>query len=109
MYYVIIDGLDECESGDVQAVSRSLSRLCGSRLMGLKVLFSGRPELEKELFWIHNPRYKLNLTQRHTGPDIERYITSTLDQCLETNQLKLSNPTLVLTIAKALQEGSDGM
>jgi Skp family chaperone for outer membrane proteins len=108
-YYVIIDGLDECENSDVQAISRLLSRLCGSRPKDLKILCSGRPELEKELFRIHKPGYKLNLTQRHTGPDIGRYITSTLDQCLETNQLKLSNPTLVLTIAKALQEGSDGM
>jgi hypothetical protein len=108
-YYVILDGLDECESGDVQAISRSLSRLCDSRLMGLKVLCSGRPELEKELFRLHKPRYKLTLTQRHTGPDMERYITTTLDCCLEVKQLRLSNPTLVLTIAKALQEGSDGM
>jgi hypothetical protein len=108
-YYVIIDGLDECESNDAQAISRSLSRLCDCRLTGLKVLCSGRPELEKELFRIHKPRYKLNLIRRHTGPDMERYITSTLDQCLEANQLKLNDPTLVLTIAKALQEGSDGM
>jgi Cdc6-like AAA superfamily ATPase len=108
-YYVIIDGIDDCERGDIQEISRLLSRLCGSRVMDLKVLCSGRPELEKELFRIHKPRYKLNLTERHTGPDIEQYIATTLDQCLEVDQLKLSDPTLVLTIAKALQEGSDGM
>jgi type II secretory pathway predicted ATPase ExeA len=66
-YYVIIDGLDECESGDVQVISRSLSRLCDSRLMGLKILCSGRPELEKELFRFHKPRYKLTLTQGTLG------------------------------------------
>jgi len=108
-YYIILDGLDECGSGDIQDISRSLNRLCDSRTIDLKVLCSGRPELEKELFRIHQPRYKLKLTGRQTGPDIEQYITSTLDRCLEVDQLKLSDPTLVLTIANALQEGSDGM
>lgn len=107
--YLIIDGLDECSNRDVEKLASATSKLCGKRVKDLKILCSGRPELERELFRTHKPKYKMALARQCTESDMDRYITTTLDQCLEDERLKLYDPTLVLKIAEALREGSDGM
>lgn len=109
MDYLIIDGLDECSSGEVEKFASAMSELCGKRVKDLKILCSGRPELERELFRTCKPKYRMALAGQNVESDIDRYITTTLDQCLEDEKLKLYDPTLVLKIAEALREGSDGM
>jgi len=108
-YYVILDGVDECESNDVRDVARGLASLCDKRVKDLKILCSGRPELEKELFRTHKPKYKMALTEQKVESDMDRYIDTTLHQCLEDGHLKLSDPRLILNIEEALRKGSDGM
>jgi Skp family chaperone for outer membrane proteins len=108
-YYLVLDGVDECDSGEVQKVARSVAQLCDSRLKDLKILCAGRPELEKQLFRMIRPTYKISVTQTKVESDMGHYIATTLGRCLEEGQLKLRDPKLILKISKALQDGSNGM
>lgn len=107
--YLIVDGLDECNRAEVEKFASTMSKLCSKRAKGLKILCSGRPELERELFRKYKPKYKMPLVGQNIESDMDRYITTTLDQCLEEEKLKIYDPTLVLKIAEALRRGSDGM
>jgi hypothetical protein len=109
LYSIVLDGLEECEKAEVHEVSRALSKLCNMRAKGVKILCSGRPEMEKKILQTQKPRYKLAFTKGHTEADIQQYVTTVLDDCLGTGQLKLTDPSLVLTIADAVPNGSDGM
>jgi hypothetical protein len=108
-YYIILDGLDECESGELRETAHAMHKLSKSRLMGLKILFAGKPELERDLFSPFKPDYKMALARKEVDSDIDRYITTKLEQCLEDDRLKLRDPALILKIAQALRKGSHGM
>jgi hypothetical protein len=108
-YYLILDGLDECDSDEVRQVARSLAQLCDKRDMDFKFLCAGRPELEKQLFILIRPKYKISVTEEKVESDMDRYIATILDRCLEEEQLKLGDPKLVIKISEALREGSGGM
>ena len=108
-YYLILDGLDECDSGEVEKVALSIAQLCHKRVKDFRILCAGRPELEKHLFRVIKPRYKILVTERKVESDMDLYITTILGRCLEMEQLKLGDPKLIMKISKALQEGSNGM
>lgn len=108
-YYVILDGLDECRDSEVRKVALSLTTLCHRRVKDLKILCAGRPELEETLLRKSRPKYRLGLVKKKIEPDIERYVATTLERCLEDERLKLGDGTLILRIVNALREGSDGM
>lgn len=108
-HYIIIDGIDECESGEVRMLAQSMTRLCQKWVKNLKIIYASRPELEGPLFKLVKPKYKIALTKAKNEADMKRYIDTTLDQCLEDEWLTLSDPQLILKITEALQEGSDGM
>jgi NACHT domain len=108
-YYLILDGLDECDSGEIRKVAQSLAQICDQYVKNFKILCAGRPELEKQLFGVIKPRYKISMTEDKIKSDMDHYIATILDRCLEDQQLKLRNPKLIVKISEALQKGSDGM
>lgn len=108
-YYVILDGLDECESSELRQIARAMDKLSKSRSMDLKILFAGRPELERGLFNTFDPDYKMALARKEVDSDIDQYIATTLEECLEDERLKLGDQALKSEIAEALREGSHGM
>jgi hypothetical protein len=108
-YYLILDGLDECDSGEVRKVALSLAQLCDKRVKDFKILCAGRPELEKQLFRRIKPKYKISVTEAKVKSDMDQYITTILGRCLKEEQLKLGDPKLIVKISEALREGSDGM
>jgi Cdc6-like AAA superfamily ATPase len=108
-YYLVLDGLDECNRGEIQMVAQSLAQLCDKHVSDFKILCAGRPELEKELWRVATPKYKIQVTERKVESDMDHYITIILGRCLEEGQLKLGDPKLIMPISKALQEGSKGM
>ncbi|CAG8172663.1 unnamed protein product [Penicillium salamii] len=108
-YYLVIDGLDECETTEVRKVARSVAQLCSTRMKNFKVLFSGRPELEKSLFGTVSPKYKIAVTEANIGSEMDRYIDAALGRCLDEEELVLGDSTLIWRIQEALQKGSKGM
>ncbi|GFG16217.1 hypothetical protein IFM5058_07848 [Aspergillus udagawae] len=108
-YYLVLDGIDECDRREIQMVAWCLAQICGRRLRDLKVVCAGRPELGKELWRVVIPKYKVQVTEKKVESDMEVYIARTLSRCLEEEKLKLGDPKLIVLISKALQEGSKGM
>jgi hypothetical protein len=110
MYFVLIDGLDECTKAEIQIVAVNIAKLCGQSAKCLKVMYIGRPGLEEHLFrGCLSAKYRLPLTKAAVTQDIETYIAGRLNQCLEEERLKLTNPTLILDIVETLQKQADGM
>ncbi|CAG8377111.1 unnamed protein product, partial [Penicillium salamii] len=108
-YYLAIDGLDECEIVEVRKVAQSVAQLCNMRVKNFKVLYTGRPELENELFRAMKPKYKITMTETKVDLEMNRFIDTTLGLCLEDEQLKIGDPRLILKISEALQMGAKGM
>ncbi|CAG8143572.1 unnamed protein product [Penicillium olsonii] len=109
VYYLAIDGLDECEITEVRKLAQCMAQLCSARVENFKVIYTGRPELESELFRSVKGIYKVPVTEKKVDSEINCYIDTTLRLCLEEEQLKIRDPTLVLKIADALRNGSKGM
>lgn len=108
-YYLVIDGLDECETVEIRKVAQAVTHLCEDRTGTLKILFSGRPDLEKYLFGSVKPKYRVPLAEAKVDLDMERFIETTLRLCLEEETLKLGNEILIVEISETLRKGSKGM
>ncbi|KAJ5738028.1 hypothetical protein N7493_001183 [Penicillium malachiteum] len=108
-YYFILDGLDECEDHQIQAVAQALTELCSSCSEGVKILCAGRPGLEKQLFKSSGPHYKVIVNKEKVESDMDCYITTTLNDCLEKEVLTLRNPAHIVEISCALRDRSHGM
>ncbi|KAG2001435.1 hypothetical protein GB937_010169 [Aspergillus fischeri] len=74
-YYLVLDGLDE--------LVRSLAQLYNKHISDFKILYAGRPKLEKELWRVATPKYKIQVTKRKVKSDIDYYIIIILGYCLE--------------------------
>ena len=108
-YYLVLDGLDECDNSQIIEVARSVTQICNVRPTGFRIICAGRPELEEQLFRVTKPKYKLSVTERKIKADMDHYIDTILGRCLEEELLKLQDPMLIINIAKALRDGSHGM
>ncbi|KAJ5970321.1 uncharacterized protein N7479_000239 [Penicillium vulpinum] len=108
-YYIILDGLDECEGSEIQQIAQGIAKLCSTRAKGFKLLCAGRPGLEKQLFRVTQPNYAISVTEQKVESDMEQYIATTLACCLDEGQLKLGDPNLIIRISNALHDGSKGM
>jgi hypothetical protein len=108
-YFVILDGLDECESLELAKVSRALHSLCQRREICVKILCTGRPDLERKLFRRLKPSFKITLRGEEVRKDIETYIRTNLEQRLADERLILGDPTLIIRIANVLETGARGM
>ncbi|KAJ5215277.1 uncharacterized protein N7498_001684 [Penicillium cinerascens] len=108
-HYVILDGLDECDDRQVQAVAQAFAELCRSCREGFKILYAGRPGLGNQLFRSSRPQYTVILNKERVQMDMDRYITITLDKCLEEKCLTLQDPAHITKIYNALRNESNGM
>ena len=105
-YYIVIDGLDECEESDVQSLLSFLSHLMDS-LPNAHIYCASRPEL---LFWASRKfqsNHLLNMTENNT--EINDYITNTLIECLESGRLSLGNEAIIVNITESLLSKAEGM
>ncbi|KAJ5520881.1 hypothetical protein N7463_001334 [Penicillium fimorum] len=106
-YYIILDGLDECDGSQVQAVAKAIVELCSSHI-GFKILCAGRPGLEKR-FNSSTPQYRIMVNEKKVRSDMDHYITKSLDQCLEEELLTLGDSAIITEIHDTLREKADGM
>lgn len=108
-YFVILDGLDECESRELTPVSQALHSLCQKSGLCVKVFCTGRPELKEQLFRTFEPSFKITLQGKEVRKDIETYVRTNLEQRLADGKLILGDPTLIFRIADVLETGARGM
>ncbi|KAJ6014718.1 hypothetical protein N7540_009309 [Penicillium herquei] len=108
-YFMIFDGLDECDSSQIRESARGLGKLCQQSPLSLKILCAGRPGLEEELFAIIKPAHKISIEKFMVNPDIKRFLELALNKHLEEGRLILRDDSLKKKILDALQAGADGM
>ncbi|KAJ5421394.1 hypothetical protein N7491_009839 [Penicillium cf. griseofulvum] len=106
-YYLILDGLDECDGGHIQAVAQAIVELC-SKYIGFKILCAGRPGLEKR-FKSDTPQYRIMVNEKKVKSDMDCYITKILDKCLEEELLILGDSAIITEIHNTLRDKADGM
>lgn len=106
-YYVALDGLDECDGNQVQAVAQAMVELC-RKCIGFKILCSGRPGLEKR-FQLTATQYKIMANEKKVKSDMDQYLTKTLDKCLEDRNLTLRDPEIIKEIYNTLRDKANGM
>lgn len=106
-YYVILDGLDECDGNQVQAVARAMVELCSKRI-GFKILCAGRPGLEKQ-FNLTALQYRIMVNEEKVKSDMDHYILKTLEKCLEDEVLTLGDPAIIIEIYNTLRDKAGGM
>jgi ankyrin repeat protein len=106
--YFILDGLDECDHVERQALIQHLRKLQETFTLLLCVSF--RLEADNSL--------RLSSEQFITpsiisipddNPDIELFIAMELKSCIQSRKLAIGNPTLIREIQDALLEGAQGM
>lgn len=108
-YYIVLDGLDECEPAQVLELARSLELITQGKVGTLKIICATRPDLEKDLFKRARPRYRVTIDKEKLVLDMDRYVAATLEDCLEKGLLEIEDPVIVPTIVDTLRDGSQGM
>lgn len=107
-YYLIVDGLDGCESHERHNVVHQLQRLQSKFL--LRICLSFRPEID-QASQINPDDLKARwiLSMPESNPDIERFINTELEARIESGKLSIGNPAIILEIRDALLAGAQGM
>ncbi|PYH80617.1 hypothetical protein BO82DRAFT_105586 [Aspergillus uvarum CBS 121591] len=109
MYYIVLDGIDDCETAQIREMARALGMLSQGKVGALKIICTGRPGLEVDLFKWGRPQHRVVIDQGKLNVDMERYIAATLYDCLEDGELVPQDQEIVTTIVDALLKGSQGM
>ncbi|KAJ6114520.1 hypothetical protein N7486_000298 [Penicillium sp. IBT 16267x] len=108
--YLVIDGLDECETADRQIVIQELRWL--QQRFSLLICASVRKE-PRDLYGIDLAWERLESAEIAATPDnasdIEMFIETELEICIRSGNLTIGNPLLILEIQDALLKGSQGM
>lgn len=105
-YFIVIDGLDECEEKEAKSVLMFLNRLLMSRHV-FHIYCSSRPAVFRWAASLLQPQWNVSMSE--ASPDIKEYVVDALTQCLESNRLRLGDPKMIITIQDALVENAHGM
>ncbi|KAL8944837.1 MAG: hypothetical protein Q9211_000444 [Gyalolechia sp. 1 TL-2023] len=114
-YFIILDGLDECNEAHIREVSENLHSLLSSSRLDVKLFWCSRPNIPD---WIPSKlqsELHINLenvqSQSHVASDIEKFIKITIEELLEgdTPRLRIGDPTLALVIEDRLKKEAHGM
>ncbi|KAI0867543.1 hypothetical protein GGS24DRAFT_495258 [Hypoxylon argillaceum] len=107
-FYIVIDGLDECDKPErtvlLEALS-SLSVLC----MNLKLLPVSRDSLSEEICRHFPVLQRISTGGVGTNNDIAAYVEGIVHEKLDNGDLRIGDTSILEEIKKALIEGADGM
>jgi ankyrin repeat protein len=106
--YFILDGLDECGHKERLFVAQELQKVQKMLRLLLCISFRTEPDNGLELITKRFAVTKI-ATIPEDNPEIEAFIEAELERCLESRNLVIGDPTLILEIQDALLKGSQGM
>ena len=107
-YFIILDGLDECEDVELKLISQAMHNLYEASSSILKIFYTTRSDMRSQRFQVYQSTYRISLATEAVNLDIGCFIQAMLTQKLEDDELKLGDPKLIVRIRTALQEGSQG-
>lgn len=106
-YFIIIDGLDECEEIETRLLLQCLKELLMSKHV-FQVYCSSRPDVFRWAHTVLEPQWNLSMPSR-INVDIEEYVEDALESRLDSGKLSMGNSTIILTIRDTLLKKADGM
>ena len=112
-YFIVLDGLDECEEVQFKNLVEILRGLLDSPVLHIKLFFTTRTSV---MSWVPlklQPKRHIDLdtaeNQGRVAHDIDTFINASLRKRLRENELQIRDPTLALKIENALKTGAQGM
>ncbi len=106
--YIVLDGLDECESTTRNLLVQQLQKL--QKTIILHICISIRLDPAKnQSDSLEGTASTRTVFMPDDNPDIEAYIDGELESLISSEKLKMRNPVIVLDIQQKLMEGSQGM
>ena len=106
--YFVLDGLDECDSAEREILILQLRKL--QETFSLVLCVSVRPDPGKVLKLSPERFIAAWVTSiPNDNPDINAFISAELESHIESTQLVIGNPSLILEIHESLLKGSQGM
>ena len=112
-YFIVLDGLDDCEEVQSKTIVEILRGLLDSPLLHIKLFLTTRTSV---MSWVPlklQPERHIDLdTAEHKASvahDIDNFVNASLRERLRENELQLGDPNLVLKIQDALKTGAHGM
>ena len=108
-YTMVIDGLDECDYGEVKALVESIQSLMQTSKQVFKLFLTCRSDLALRISEKLQPDWQIHISSSNNGPEISIYIELALAEALEKNRLKLRDPGTILKIQDALELGAHEM
>ena len=106
--YFVLDGLDECDKIDRDALIKHLSKVQEILPLSLCVSLRAQPN---NASMSKNEQFKdvVITAIPEQNPDIEQYVSNELERSLGSGELVVGDPTIVLEICEALIDGAEGM
>ncbi|KAK7756616.1 hypothetical protein SLS62_001453 [Diatrype stigma] len=106
--FLILDGIDECSPEDREEIKEFLIYLQG--FMSIKLCISHRQTAGSKSYGGMNSWKDSRILEiPDENPDIDQYIQAWLESSLESGQLSIGDPTVVLEIQQTLEAGAHGI
>ncbi|OAL50438.1 hypothetical protein IQ07DRAFT_587101 [Pyrenochaeta sp. DS3sAY3a] len=99
---LVFDGKDLCEQKERDDIHDFVTSLSSTHKVSMCASLRLQPNSQI-------PEGERFIKMPENGPDIEAFIETELERCLESRALAVGNPTLILEIQNALNQGSRGM
>lgn len=107
-FYIIVDGIDECDGTHTVELLKALSALASCR-PSLRLFLSGRPSLHSDINRYFTEFTLLSMESPNVNADIATYITDAIDLRIAEDDLRVGDAALVGEIKSALIKGAQGM
>lgn len=105
--FIILDGLMHCDAEARQVILTSLLQI--QKFIKLSLCVSVRPEPTGSLQGLNQLLNQQFLSVQDNKPDIDAFINTELERCLESGKLVINHPALILEIRDSLSQGAQGM
>ncbi|KAI8635647.1 hypothetical protein F5Y19DRAFT_17847 [Xylariaceae sp. FL1651] len=108
IFYIVIDGLDECEKLDR---SRLLAALSSLAVLGenIRLFLSGRDSLRAEIQKRFSAFDSLSMDCASAHDDVSVFIRDIVREKVQNNEISIGDPCLEEDIKQALFHGAQGM
>ncbi|USP72976.1 Arp Ankyrin repeat protein [Curvularia clavata] len=106
--YIVLDGVDECGFEQKETLAKALREIQEKLQVLVCVSFREKPDNSIQSVTEQFLATRI-VSLPENNPDIEDFIETELERCLQRGLLTIGDPTLILEIQDTLLKGSQGM
>lgn len=108
-YFLMLDGLDECDFEEVKLLIESIQSLFRSFEYTFKIFWTNRSDFASLVTSQFKFDFQIHISPSNNGPEISRFIKLALENALESNKLKLRDSNIVFSIQDDLEAETQKM